>query len=147
MASCTFTLHFDSTADALFTAARAAVVGQGGTFAGTPQQGRAALPTEVGTIHWTYTVQGQNLRIDVTDKPWLVSCGDVQQQMAELVASIPKPTIDTTAEVSAPVAVAPAVVPPAPPFAMPTLSYGLWFIGGTLGLLSLFWLSRRLRWL
>jgi hypothetical protein len=154
MASCVFTLHFDTTPDALFVNAREAITAQGGTFVGTPQQGKAALPTTVGTVYWNYLVQGQNLRIEVTDKPWLASCADIQQQMAELVASVPKPTIDAvgvpvpTPVVQPPIA-APELeaAPPPPPFKVTEPPYALWFVGGTLALLSIFAFARIRRFL
>jgi hypothetical protein len=150
--SCAFSLHFDATAADLFAAARSSILEQGGTFVGSPQQGKASLPTDAGTVYWTFVVQGQNLKIQVTDKPWLVSCSDIQQQMAELVASAPKAIIDTVgAPVFSPTAPTPppaatpyeAPAPAPPPFKVTTPPYGLWFIGGTLVLLSMFWMSRR----
>jgi hypothetical protein len=156
--TCAFSLHFDTTSDALFQSARTEIINQGGTFTGTPQQGQASLPTDAGTVYWNYLVQGQNLKVTVTDKPWLVSCAAIQQQMAELVASVPRPTINTVGE---PVSQPPPFVSPSPPFVSPnspfvspsppfrvtTPPYGLWFIGGTLTLLTMFWASRRLKWL
>lgn len=150
MAECAFTLRYDSTADALFQNARASILEQHGTFVGTPQQGQASLPTDVGTVRWNYSTQGQNLRIEVTDKPWLVSCSAIQQQMAELVASVPKTTIDTVGEVvtqplSVPTPPAPASSPSAPPFSTPTPSPTVWLVGGALAIFTLFW-AARLRW-
>jgi hypothetical protein len=153
MPSCSFSLHFDATAAELFTASNASILAQGGTFVGTPQLGKASIPTDAGTVYFTYSTQGQNLRIEVTDKPWLVSCSDIQQQMAELVASVPKATIDTVGapvfkptQPTPPPAAAPYQSPShttVPPFRVTTPPYGLWFIGGTLALLSMFWMSRR----
>lgn len=148
MASCAFSLHFESTAADLFTASKASALDQGGTFIGTPQLGKASIPTDAGTVYFTFSTQGQSLKIQVTDKPWLVSCSDIQQQMAELVASVPKAAIDT---VGTPVFQPTAPTPPPaaapyqapPPFKVTTPPYGLWFIGGTLALLSMFWMSRR----
>src|SRR5258706_12330049 len=149
MPSCAFSLHFESTAADLFTASKASTLEQGGTFIGTPQLGKAAIPTDAGTVYFTYATQGQSLHVEVTDKPWLVSCGDIQKQMVELVASVPKATIDT---VGTPVFQPTAPTPPPaaapyqpalPPFRVTTPPYGLWLFGGTLALLSMFWMSRR----
>jgi hypothetical protein len=151
MAECAFTLRFDSTADALFQSARASILEQRGTFTGTPQQGKASLPTDVGTVFWDFSTQGQNLRIEVTNKPWLVSCATIQQQMAELVASVPKTPIDTVGEVVSQPVVQPAPGAPSappiapPPFATPSPGPTMWLVGGALALFTFFW-AARLRW-
>jgi hypothetical protein len=149
MAECAFTLRFDSTPDALFQSARSAITEQGGTFVGKPQQGKASLPTPAGTVYWNYTTQGQNLRVTVTDKPWLVSCSTIQQQMAEMVASVPKIPIDTVGEVVTPPvstpAPAPTAAPSSPPFSTPTPAPIFWMVGGALAIFTFFW-AARLRW-
>jgi len=89
MSECSFSLPLQGDPQASFAAAKREITRQGGTVAGTAQQGTAALNSPVGTIDVRYAMQGQTLHVDVIDKPWVVSCSKIEAGLKQALASAP----------------------------------------------------------
>ena len=87
MAACSFSYPLQGDPQAAFDQARREIMRQGGTVTGTATRGTARVPSPVGAISMAYTVQGSQLAIDVTDKPWLASCGQIDTALGKAIAA------------------------------------------------------------
>lgn len=75
--SCKFKIPFSGSAEQVLNRARTAVEGQGGTFSGNESSGSFQVSV-MGTIIGNYTVNGNELEIDIDSKPMFVSCGMIE---------------------------------------------------------------------
>lgn len=106
MPVCSFTLQHAGTPDTLFPVAKRAITTQGGSVTGSPVAGSIVLPSAAGRISLNYTARGSSLAIQVTDKPWVVSCSRIQSELAQVLAKVPAPgPLDVEAEFGEPVEV------------------------------------------
>jgi hypothetical protein len=80
MSKCTFSIGFNGTPEALVSRAQAAVEKQGGTFSGDVRSGQFSLQV-FGTITGRYAVNGQELEINIEDKPMMIPCGAIEQAL------------------------------------------------------------------
>ncbi|MEL1244177.1 hypothetical protein AAEO56_07900 [Flavobacterium sp. DGU11] len=55
-------------------------VGEKGKVSGDEQQGNFAGETPVGDFEGTYTIEGDNININITKKPFLVSTGMIKDE-------------------------------------------------------------------
>lgn len=78
MSACNFTVPFTRSATEILEKAKKTVEAQNGTFAGDLNAGRFDVSVFGNTVVGTYTVEGQNLNIDITDKPFLVPCSMIE---------------------------------------------------------------------
>ena len=78
MSACNFTIPFTRSAIEILEKAKETVEAQNGTFAGDSNAGRFDVSVFGNTVVGTYTVEGQNLNIDITDKPFLVPCSMIE---------------------------------------------------------------------
>ena len=73
--ACNFSIPVQGDASAMLGKARSAVQGQGGVFEGDENSGNFKVTVFGNTIAGAYTVSNGQLNLDITDKPFLVSCG------------------------------------------------------------------------
>ena len=78
MSACNFTVPFTKSATEILEKAKKTVEAQNGTFTGDTNSGRFDVSVFGNTVVGTYTVEGQNLNIDITDKPFLVPCNMIE---------------------------------------------------------------------
>jgi hypothetical protein len=76
--ACTFSIPFSGTADAVLSKARSAVQAQNGTFSGDASGGSFQVSVFGNSISGSYTVSGQQLNMVITDKPFLIPCGTIE---------------------------------------------------------------------
>lgn len=76
--ACEFSLPFSGNAEAVLAKARKAVEGQGGNFNGDTTGGSFSVSVFGNKIVGDYTVNGQNLLINVTDKPFMIPCSAIE---------------------------------------------------------------------
>ena len=81
MSSCTFSVPFTKNASDILSKAKQTVEGQGGTFTGNEQSGNFNVSVFGNTITGAYTVNGQNLDIVITDKPFMVPCSMIESYL------------------------------------------------------------------
>ncbi|AWH86711.1 hypothetical protein HYN59_17070 [Flavobacterium album] len=55
-------------------------VGDKGKVSGDERQGNFSGETPVGDFEGTYTIEGDNINIDITKKPFLVSTGMIKDE-------------------------------------------------------------------
>ncbi len=72
--SCKFQIPFSVPAENAMQKAKAAVESQGGTFNGDATAGDFEVTVFGNHIKGNYTIEGQLLNLEVTDKPFFVPC-------------------------------------------------------------------------
>ncbi len=78
MSACNFTIPFEGSAEKLVIKARFAVESQGGNFTGDTMAGSFDVSVFGNNIVGSYTVDGQNFNIIITDKPFLIPCNAIE---------------------------------------------------------------------
>lgn len=101
MADCSYSFPLQGNPQARFSSAKDAILKQGGTVTGSASSGMATVPSPAGTVSFTYQLQGQNLNVQVTDKPWLVSCTKIYDALSTAIAQSPAPAPATTQSTAA----------------------------------------------
>ncbi len=76
--ACEFSLPFSGDADGVLAKARKAVESQGGAFSGDTTNGNFSVSVFGNKIIGNYTVSGQDLQINITDKPFMVPCSAIE---------------------------------------------------------------------
>lgn len=80
MAKCNFSIPFTNAADSLLEKARAAIQNQGGTFNGDQSSGSFSVQL-MGTIAGNYQISGQEMLVEITEKPIFIGCGQIESFM------------------------------------------------------------------
>lgn len=78
MSACNFTFPVNGAPAEVLQRARTAVTSQGGNFQGNEQSGNFNLTVFGNTIAGSYTVAGDNMDIQITEKPFLLPCGTIE---------------------------------------------------------------------
>lgn len=76
--ACEFSLPFSGSAEVVLAKAKKAVENQGGNFNGDAAGGNFNVSVFGNKIVGDYTVSGQNLQINITDKPFIVPCSAIE---------------------------------------------------------------------
>lgn len=85
--ACNFSIPFSGSAQDVLNKAKAAVQSQGGTFNGDVSGGNFHVSVFGNTIGGTYAVTGQNLDINITDKPFLIPCSTIEGYLKNQIGS------------------------------------------------------------
>lgn len=80
MSNCNFSIPFTGSAEDIFIRAKAAVEKQGGSFSGDVSGGNFSISV-FGTINGTYSVSGQQLNIEIHDKPMMIPCAAIENAL------------------------------------------------------------------
>ena len=83
--SCKFSLTFSEPVESAVTKAKDAVESQSGIFNGNEQNGQFEVTVFGNHIKGNYTVEGQVLNIEVTDKPFFVPCNMIESFLAKSI--------------------------------------------------------------
>lgn len=78
MAACNFSVPFTKSATDILDKAKQTIESQNGTFTGDENNGSFDVSVFGNTVIGSYTVQGQNLVIEITEKPFLVPCSMIE---------------------------------------------------------------------
>lgn len=76
--ACDFSIPFSSDAESVLAKAKTAVQGQGGSFTGDSNSGDFSVSVFGNRIVGAYSVSGQTLNINITDKPFIVPCSAIE---------------------------------------------------------------------
>jgi len=85
MAKCTISIDFKGEPDELIRSAEQAISGAGGSFAGNNTDGKFAINSPLGKVSGTYSVLGQSFNISIVDKPFLVSCSRIEDELRKQI--------------------------------------------------------------
>ena len=78
MSACNFTIPFTKSVSDILQKAKKTVESQGGNFTGDENSGNFDVSIFGNTVVGSYAVIGQELNIDITDKPFLVPCNMIE---------------------------------------------------------------------
>jgi hypothetical protein len=85
MAQCNFSIDFTGPSETLIGKASSAITGAGGTFRGDSEGGDFSVSTPLGKIAGAYTISSQTIGFTITDKPFLLSCGMIEDQLRKYI--------------------------------------------------------------
>ena len=80
MAKCSFIIPFSNAADSLLDKARSAIEKQGGIFNGDQSSGNFSVQL-MGTISGVYQINGQEMIVEITEKPMFIGCSQIESFM------------------------------------------------------------------
>ena len=78
MSVCNFSIPFSGEAETILAKAKSAVESQQGVFAGDVNSGNFEVTVFANTIKGNYNITGQNLKLTITHKPFLVPCSTIE---------------------------------------------------------------------
>ena len=78
MAACNFSVNFTKPVGEILAKAKETVESQEGNFNGDDTKGNFDVTVFGNTIIGAYTVEGNVLNIDITDKPFMVPCSMIE---------------------------------------------------------------------
>lgn len=78
MADCNFSIGFTGSASDIIAKVQQQIQQQGGTFNGDTSSGSFSVKVVGSTIAGSYTVSGQQINIEITDKPFFISCSQIE---------------------------------------------------------------------
>lgn len=81
--ACTFTITYQGSFGDLAAKAKTAVEANGGTFDGDSSSGTFEVPTPLGHISGNYSVDGQQITINITNKPFIITCNMIENYINE----------------------------------------------------------------
>jgi hypothetical protein len=84
--ACDFSISFSGSAEGVLAKAKKAVEGQGGSFIGNESGGDFTVSVFGNKIIGNYTVSGQTLNVQITDKPFMVPCSVIEGFLKNQVA-------------------------------------------------------------
>ena len=76
--ACNFTVPFTKSATEILDKAKETIESQNGTFSGDENTGCFDVSVFGNTVKGNYKVDGQNLEIEITEKPFLVPCSMIE---------------------------------------------------------------------
>ncbi|CAN5242802.1 hypothetical protein BH11BAC6_BH11BAC6_12870 [soil metagenome] len=83
---CNFSIKFDSNVHHIISRAKDAINGAGGNFEGNEETGGFDLNTFMGQIQGNYNILDDLISINITKKPMLVPCGEIEKQLRKYLS-------------------------------------------------------------
>jgi hypothetical protein len=84
--ACKFNFPFNEPAESAVGKARAAVESQNGIFDGDSNSGNFEVTVFGNTIKGNYSVMGQTLLLEITDKPFFVPCSTIESFLSKQIS-------------------------------------------------------------
>lgn len=84
--SCNFSIPFSGNLQPVLDKARATVEEQGGTFNGDNNSGEFSLSAFGNNIAGSYAVNGSQLEILISDKPFFVPCNAIESYLKSKIS-------------------------------------------------------------
>ena len=81
MSACNFTIPFSKSVTEILEKAKKTIESQNGTFTGDENAGNFDVSIFGNTVIGSYAVTGQDLNIDITEKPFLVPCNMIESYL------------------------------------------------------------------
>jgi hypothetical protein len=82
---CNFSIQFNSNADDLVSKAKNAITGAGGSLSGDAAEGSFKMQTFMGEITGSYTTADQTIYVQISKKPMLVPCREIENQLRKYI--------------------------------------------------------------
>ena len=87
MADCNFNIPFNGSPESVINKARTAVQGQGGTLNGDNNNGQFKVSVFGSTIAGQYAIVGNEMQIQITDKPFMIPCSTIEGFLSKQLGS------------------------------------------------------------
>jgi hypothetical protein len=102
MSKCEFSIAFNTRAEQMVEKARHEIHLSGGTFEGDVERGSFSINTPLGPVKGVYTIEAQVFVIEIKDKPMLVSCGRIENELRRYMetTTLTSGTSDTGDEIN-----------------------------------------------
>jgi hypothetical protein len=81
MAECSFKFNIESNPAEIINNVKSKIEKEGGSFTGNENEGNFNLPTPVGAIEGNYSVNDNELKIDITKKPMILPCSMIESEL------------------------------------------------------------------
>ncbi|MCY7292610.1 MAG: hypothetical protein LH615_10565 [Ferruginibacter sp.] len=81
MSACNFTIPFTKSVTEILEKAKKTIESQSGNFTGDENAGNFDVSIFGNTVIGSYLVNGQDLNIDITEKPFLVPCSMIESYL------------------------------------------------------------------
>ncbi|MEO8719500.1 MAG: hypothetical protein ABI372_00230 [Ginsengibacter sp.] len=78
MSDCKFNIPFSKPAALVIVKVKAAIENQNGIFNGDENSGEFEVTVFGNTIKGNYIINGQNLNLNITDKPFFIPCNTIE---------------------------------------------------------------------
>jgi hypothetical protein len=85
MAKCEFTLQLNSAPNDLISRASSAFSLAGGSFDGDVTSGNFNISTPIGKVSGVYKINGGEITIQIQDKPLLLSCSRIREELSKRI--------------------------------------------------------------
>ncbi|HEY0046187.1 MAG TPA: hypothetical protein VGB44_05700 [Flavobacterium sp.] len=85
--SCQFSIHYPRQKEELVEKLRDAILQTNGSFEGDQSRGIFKGNTPVGNFSGSYTIQEDTINVNIDNKPWLVSCGRIEDEINNYINS------------------------------------------------------------
>jgi hypothetical protein len=83
MAKCSFSIELAGDAETIIKQAENAIRGGGGDFQGNSNSGNFHLSTPIGKVRGSYQISGALLNVEILEKPLLVSCNRIKEELSK----------------------------------------------------------------
>lgn len=84
---CNFTFEYTKPKTEMVSKLEAAILGQQGSFQGDETSGEFSFSALGFSFRGNYTVSGDQIAVQVTDKPFLVSCGKIESEIKKYMTA------------------------------------------------------------
>ncbi len=85
MAKCNFRLYIYGEVEDFIKRVKKELKNVGGMFTGNSNSGSISISTSVGKIRGYYKISGNDIEIEITEKPFLASCGMIESKIKEFI--------------------------------------------------------------
>ena len=84
---CTFSVPFQIPTEEIISKLSSTILSNKGSFEGTNSSGNLKVPTPIGSVAAEYEVNGQSLDVRITNKPFLLSCAQIESYIKQFLKS------------------------------------------------------------
>jgi hypothetical protein len=83
---CNFSLKLNTNTHHIISKAKDAITSAGGNFNGNEEAGGFDINTFMGRIEGAYTILNDEININITKKPILVPCSEIENQLRKYLS-------------------------------------------------------------
>lgn len=87
MAECNFSIGFSGSASDVIAKVQQQIQQQGGSFNGDTSAGSFSVKVLGSTIAGSYTASGQQINIEINDKPFFIGCSQIEGFLKSQIGS------------------------------------------------------------
>lgn len=86
MTSCNFSIPISGEPNSLLTKVKGAIESQNGKFEGDIHSGNFEVTVFNYTISGNYTIEGNNLDLSITNKPFIIPCSTIESYLKSKIS-------------------------------------------------------------